>query len=172
MANSQMTHLACGPSGWVSMGMPSLSVLNSQMVPLGGSLSLLMESLKYMTPFLSFQSKPLGSCTPCGPNSCRHTNKCPFCMHLLLCWCVCPPSIGSIRSALVQRLVMAFSPRAEQRGLTHMRCLCAGTCTHQSRYMHATQHHATVDLSMTVCYVTLVLQVQGWMAHCNKRYTR
>ena len=55
--------------------MPFSSVLYSQMVPQGGLLSLLMESLKYMTPFLVFQSKPLGSCTPSGPNSCNVCKK-------------------------------------------------------------------------------------------------
>ena len=55
--------------------MPFSSVLYSQMVPQGGLLSLLMESLKYMTPFLVFQSKPLGSCTPSGPSSCKVCKK-------------------------------------------------------------------------------------------------
>jgi len=63
-------HLVCLLLGCVSSGMPISSVLYSQIVPHGGSLWLLMESLKYMTPFLLFQSRPFGNCTPSGPRSC------------------------------------------------------------------------------------------------------
>ncbi len=63
-------HLVCLLLGCVSNGMPMSSVLYSQIVPHGGSLWLLMESLKYITPFLVFQSSPFGSCTPSGPRSC------------------------------------------------------------------------------------------------------
>ncbi len=67
---SCFSHLVCSLLGCVSNGMPMSSVLYSHIVLHGGSLWLLMESLKYMTPFLSSQSSPLGSWTPSGPRSC------------------------------------------------------------------------------------------------------
>ena len=73
--NSQVGHLVCGLLLLGSSGTPSLSILYSHMVPQGGSWSLLMESLKYITPFLLFQSNPFGICTPSGPKSCRHINQ-------------------------------------------------------------------------------------------------
>ncbi len=108
-----------------STGLASLSVLNSQMVPLGGSLSLLMESLKYMMPFLSFQSKPLGSCTPSGPNSCRHTVHASLPMHLLLCWFVHPLEYRICLGGSVQKCGYGTQPKSRTtRHDSHLMCWC------------------------------------------------